>query len=641
MKSLACPVSFFALLALACSAAAAEPNDAAREAFRFFAEEGRTSTALRRVSPTQGSPVPVDVVTSEEIRASGAVNLWDLLRFRVGLDVIEGRSSAGTNRAVVSVRGIPRDQTSELLVLLDGRSVYDPLSGVTLWERIPVQLQDIERIEIVRGPNAALYGSNAGLGVINIITRRPAAALAGEATFKGGTQRLGEGSAAVETAGERGGARLSATSRTQGGFPTAADPNVEGHDFLHDHTVSARGWVRAGEGSVDLFAGASRQDFGKSFGNFPQNHAITNFQMARLTLPTGPDSSMELRVSRDESDSDESSDANGRVTSVRYWQYDTEGLHTVSWADGRMQTTYGAGWRYAASASSYLYGSSPLQTNRTVRGFLHQSIRVLPTVTVMGGLNHETANAGGYHKDFQGAVLWSPTDEHSLRLSYSRANTKPQLVHRYANFDANAFVHVAGNRNLYPSPLTSYEAGWRGLFVERALTVEITGFYTEIRDHLNLDQTSGPSIVNLTYDNTNTVILRGLETSLRWRVGPGRSMYANYTEETVADQDAHAIYLNTTPRHKVNLGFDWALPLHLRASMNAGWKDAYMADSTSGAAQEAVPAFWRLDARVSWAASSRLELFVAGQNLEQPYRREYVDGLVVPRRIQAGATVRF
>jgi iron complex outermembrane receptor protein len=637
------PLALAALFVFAFPAAAAEPSDAAKEAFRFFAEESRSSTALRRVSPTQGSPVPVDVITSEDIRASGAVNLWDLLRFRVGLDVIEGRSTGGSNRAVVSVRGIPRDASNELLVLLDGRSVYDPLGGSTLWERIPVQIQDIERIEIVRGPNAALYGSNAGLGVINIITRRPAASRAGEATFRGGTQRLAEGAVAGETASERAGIRLSATSRTQGGFPLQANTSVEGHDFLHDHTGNIRGWVRAGENSIELLSGISRQVFGKPVDPFAKSLTDSNYQMVRLTRPTGADSNMELRVSRDESMSSDKPGSNGEAeATTRYWQYDTQGLQTVAWGGGRLQTTYGAAWRYAASASSYLYGASPLQTNRTVRGFLHQSIQVLPTVAIMGGLNHETANAGGYHKDYQVATLWSPTEEHSFRASYSRANIKPQLVHRYADFTASSgFVHVAGNSQLNPSPLTSYEAGWRGLFLEHALTLELTGFYTEIRDHLNIDETSGPATKNYTYDNTNTVILRGLETSLKWRVGPGRSLYANYTEETVADQDAHAIYLNTTPRHKVNAGFDWALPFRLRASMNAGWKDAYMADSTSGTDQEAVPAFWRFDARVSWTPTSWLELFVAGQNLERPYRREYVDGLVVPRRIQGGTTVRF
>ncbi len=636
------PLFAVVLVLLAAPVAAADPAESAQEAFRFFAEEGRSSTPLRRVSSMQGSPVPVDVITAEDIAASGVVNLWDLLRFRVGLDVIEGRSSSGSNRAVVSVRGIPRDTNAELLVLLDGRSVYDPLSGVTLWEQVPVQLQDIERIEIVRGPNAALYGSNAGLGVINIITRRPSARLAGEATLRGGTGSLGELSAAGESAGARGGLRLSATSKTQGGAPSVANPSVEGHDFIHDHAGNFRGWTKLGDSTVELMAGVDRQNFGKSFGVRSQGRMFTNFQMAHLERPTGPDSSLEINFSRNEFIASEFPNDSGLETNSRFWQYDTEALHTISWADGRLQTTYGAAWRYAASASSYLYGSTPLQTNRTVRGFLHQSIQVLPSVVLMGGMNHETANAGGYHKDFQTALLWSPTEAHSLRLSYSRANIKPQILHRYADFTTNSgAVHIAGNPNLTPSPLTNYEAGWRGLFRDRTLTLELTGFYTEIRDHLNLDETSGPAAVNFTYDNTNTVILRGLEASARWRVALGRSVYANYTQETVRDQDAHAIYLNTTPHHKVNLGFDWALPLHLRASMNAGWKDAYKADSTSGAAQEEVPAFWRLDARVSWSPASWIELFLAGQNLERPYRREFVDNLVVPRRIQGGTTVRF
>lgn len=639
------PAPLALLLALLAAPAAARPGKA-DEAFRFFAEEGRASTALRRVAPTQGSPVPVDVITAEEIAASGAVNLWDLLRFRVGLDVIEGRSSSGSNRAVVSVRGTPRDNSHELLVLLDGRSLYDPRSGVTLWEQIPVQLQDIERIEIARGPNAALYGSNAGLGVINILTRRPSGPLKAQAAARAGTGRLGELSAAGETSGERAGLRLSATSRTQGGAPLAADPPAQGHDFLHDHTGNFRGWARLGEATIDLSAGIDKQDFGKTTGVKPQGHMTTNFQLARLERPVGPDSTLELRVSRNESLSSDFPDPAGRDTSSRFWQYDTEGLHTIAWGDGRLVTTYGAAWRYAASGSNYLYGATPLRTNRTVRGFLHQTIQVTQTVSIMGGMNHETANAGGYHKDFQGAVLWAPVEEHAFRASYSRANIKPQILHRYADFNfdiGNGFMggHMAGNSALNPSPLTNYEAGWRGLFLDKALTFELTGFYTEIRDHINQDRTSGPNVFNMAYDNTNTVILRGLEAALRWRAGPGRSLYSNYTQETVRDQDAHAIYLNTTPRHKVNLGFDWTLPLHLRASMNAGWKDAYKADSTSGAAQADVPAFWRVDARVSWSPAAWLELFVAGQNLERPYRREYVDNLLVPRRIQGGAVVRW
>src|SRR5690606_38393348 len=94
------------------------------------------------------SPVAIDVITREEIEQSGAQNIWDLLRFRAGVDVVEGNSIEG-NRALVSVRGLPSEFVSSLQVLLDGRSVVNRINSGVFWHSIPVSLQDIERIEIV------------------------------------------------------------------------------------------------------------------------------------------------------------------------------------------------------------------------------------------------------------------------------------------------------------------------------------------------------------------------------------------------------------------------------------------------------------------------------------------------------------
>ena len=149
--------------ALLLLALAAVPASAADDAFDFYREVAMVSVASRRPEAAWRAPVAVDVVTAEEIKAYGYSSLPDLLRFRAGMDVVCARSADG-NRAIVSARGFARDFVSEMQVLVDGRSVYSPFLGGVYWASLPVQMQDIERVEIVRGPNAALYGSNSALG---------------------------------------------------------------------------------------------------------------------------------------------------------------------------------------------------------------------------------------------------------------------------------------------------------------------------------------------------------------------------------------------------------------------------------------------------------------------------------------------
>ncbi|MDE2491946.1 MAG: TonB-dependent receptor [Elusimicrobia bacterium] len=630
-----------AVLAAAALAAPARAASSGDDVFRFFREEADAVTALRRPAPVDRSPLAVDVITRREIEDSGARDVWDLLRFRVGLDVIEGRDQQGADRAVVSVRGIPRDSVNELQVLVDGRSVYSPVSGGVLWEHIPVQLQDIERIEIVRGPNAALYGSNAGLGVINIITRRPEAPFRAEASVSGGSLDARDGSAAVEAARAGWGARLSASDRAPGGFPKA-DGSGTGNDWLRDQKANFRGWANAGpDATVEALAGVARGGLGQTTGTDTQGTFLDHFQTLRATRRFDGGSTLEARVSRTEDDTRESPDINGNVdvADTRYWQYDAEALNSIPWADGRLRTTYGLAWRYAASRSNSIYGLGTGDvTNRTLRGYLHQEIRLTDAVSVLGGASNETANAGGDHTDYQAAALWSPIPGQSLRLSYAHADTMPQLFNRYGNLASyGGAVHVYGSTDLAPSPLTDYEAGWLGRFFDDRVDVEVTGYYMDIRSHLNLD---GSSTV-LTYDNTNLVELRGLETSLKWRPSPGRFFYANFTRETVTDDDGHKLYIHTTPNDKANFGADADLPWRLRASFNAGYKDVYLADSNTGQNQDLIPAFWRLDARLAWTARPGVELFVAGQNLLAPSRREYIDGLAVPRVIFGGVNLRW
>ena len=107
------------------------------------------------------------VITQEDIRRSGATNIPDLLRMVPGMDV----SQINANDWAVSARGFNQQFSNKLLVLIDGRAVYTPLLGGVNWDTQDVPLEDIDRIEVIRGPGATLWGANAVNGVINVVTK--------------------------------------------------------------------------------------------------------------------------------------------------------------------------------------------------------------------------------------------------------------------------------------------------------------------------------------------------------------------------------------------------------------------------------------------------------------------------------------
>ncbi|MDC4227473.1 MAG: TonB-dependent receptor plug domain-containing protein [Candidatus Manganitrophus sp.] len=255
-------MKMFSVLLLVDAAASISAAEEAPLELEFFAQEAQTVTASRRLQPVREAPVAVEVITPEEIQASGASNLWDLLRFRVGMDVLDGRSVDG-NRAIVSVRGFPEEFVDSLQVLVDGRSVYNAYSGGVYWEQLSVQLQDIERIEIVRGPNAALYGSNAALGVINIITKKPSLKRSASAYALRGNIDLFQTGAAYEALGDNLGYRLSYSFWNEDGFhnaPSAPNPFFTippAEDFLSSHKTNLKGfWNPTDLFGLEFFAGA-------------------------------------------------------------------------------------------------------------------------------------------------------------------------------------------------------------------------------------------------------------------------------------------------------------------------------------------------------------------------------------------------
>jgi len=153
------------------------------------------------------APAAIYVITQEDIRRSGAASIPEALRMAPGLQV----ARIGSNRWAITSRGFNSELANKLLVLIDGRSVYTPLFAGVFWEAQDLMLEDIERIEVIRGPGASVWGANAVNGVINIITKKARDTQGGLITTGGGSAERGFGSLRYGTGlGSRGHYRIHA-----------------------------------------------------------------------------------------------------------------------------------------------------------------------------------------------------------------------------------------------------------------------------------------------------------------------------------------------------------------------------------------------------------------------------------------------
>jgi len=617
-------------------AAAARPSLAQDDAFEFFREEAKVYTASRRPEPAWRAPVAVDVVTAEEIGAYGYENLWDVLRFRAGMDVLDGRSGDG-GRAIVSARGFSRDFVSEMQVLVDGRSVYSPFLGGVYWANLPVQMQDVERIEIVRGPNAALYGSNAALGVINIITRRPGNERSAALSARGGN-RSAAVSEAAEAGVKRGGLRLSHTLERAAGHPRP-DGTADATDFLHSNKLNLSGRVAPDDATdLELMAGGSFNSQGVPTTPSQRLTHEQNFEMIRAERRLASAGTIEAVVSHYESRQAADPSFVGKVE-VRTYQYDAEVMHRTQWADRRVSSVLGAGWRMSGVHSEQAFASAPSQRNQVLRGFTHHAVKVHETLTATAGVSLEDSRAGGFQPAWQAAAVYAPREGDAFRLSYSRAPTMPPLFNKYADYRASAATRVLGNPDLAPQQLSSWEAGWGHRAMNGALRTELTVYYLEIKDRIfTFTRTAGaPALVS--YDNRNRASARGVEASVEHAFAAGRAVFANYTFEVIRDDKGPSAFDATgvrrgTPEHKANVGGRTLLGRGFGASALLGYKDSFASGSLP------IKRSFRLDARLSWTRAD-WDLFVAGRDLLQPYRVETNGGTAVPRRFEAGVSKRF
>ncbi len=605
----------------------------------FFAELPLVVTASPLPQRREDAPVAVTVIDRELIEASGATEVAELLRLVPGFIVGYDRGHAPVAAHLVANDAFSR----RMQVMVDGRSVYVPTIGGPVWSALSLNIDDIERIEVVRGPNSATYGSNSFLGVVNIITR--AAALdgglyarvnAGERGLREVTVRSGGGTARMDY-------RLTAWYQEDRGFRNRFDGRRVGH-------VVGRADIQAtGRDRVSVQVGFSQgdvdqdepQDDAAAGGNTPR-HAIvlrSNFQLVEWERALGDEERLLARFYHNGYDNVEEYTLVNLpsppfpVTTLPYDQsrsgqrYDLELRHSLAPAEG-LRLAWGASVRRDQVDSPRFLGRfNPVDIDMQ-RLFGHAAWEVAADWLLHGGLMVENNDITGTEPAGLLAANWRLRPGHTLRLSASTATRTPVAFEAFT--DTGIDIPGVGRQQVFfrktmpdAERITSFELAWVGATAGNGLRWDVAVARHRLRDLVVLEPGEAGDIdpdKEGYFANSGEVDLDTVQAELDWRHSRGRvhlayaHAHADAPPTTRPDQD----FNTASPRDVASL-----LVIHRLApgwTVSAGayylGRMKHISDSGLRAATR------RYDLRLAYrwkGRDYRGELALTGQNLGPGY----------------------
>ena len=480
----------------------------------IFSEE--TRSVSRYGQPLLEAPATVTVLTAEDIRMSGASNVPDVLRRVVGVDVMQ-LSAAQPD---LSIRGFNRALANKVLVLVDGRSVYQDILATPIWATIPVMLEEIERIEVVRGPASAVYGANAVTGVVNIITRAPGTG-SNLVHMEGGAPGYARGT--VVATGRRGdtATRLSAGFHQAGRWSTS-EPVVDGGPYVSyfDDPSRALGIVmangrvdrRLGEvGSMSLSGGYSGgiSEF-YVFGRMGDFALDFDSAYARADLSLGPvhvrsfynkfvaETGLFTRFAGEDSlptfvDSDT---VDGEVEFIQRFEGANVDHHIVG----------GVGYRFKKIAWGYLADDGAnadehharvfIQEEAALGAFTESGWRPFRLVGSLRFDRHPLVDDPLKTVSPRAAAVWRFHERRSARITGGTAFRAPSQMESYLELyqpvqGANGYaVQTLGDQDLLPERVFTVEAGLHDESSD-IHSADVTVYMNEVRDLIGLTDVDG------------------------------------------------------------------------------------------------------------------------------------------------------
>lgn len=599
-------------------------------------------SASRLPQSKSESPAAVTVIDRDMIRASGARQVADLFRFVPGFQVSYAYDSQGLN-PVVTYHGLSDAFSRRLQVLVDGRSVYSVFIGGVFWSDLPLAIDDIDRIEVIRGPNAAAYGSNAFFGVINIVTLDATHARGTLLNVAAGEHDIRDGFARGGWKTKNGDVRLTVGYQGDNGlgdFPDASRARLA--SMRGDFQLSMRD-------SLEVQLGVSDRDFGVGFedrtAQMPRDSdATASYQQLRWRRVTGMHEELSVQLfhhywRQDQDYETEPLDLTGVGLGVLRVpvsfdaaenRYDFELQHLMApSADWRL--VWGIGARRDSAQSRPYFATDQTLVNRIYRVFANTEWRVRPSTTINVGVMAEKNELAGRDLSPRLALNQQLSANHSLRLAASSATRAPTLIEKRGD---NRYViggllleqEQAPAGNLASERLRSYEFGYFGWALNRQLAVDLRVYHNEIRRLITEIALPAPTIDGemLTYRNEGEAIVRGAELQLDYRPRSGSRIYFTFARMYIdadgfSDEaiDNEADQERSVPRFSGSLLLSQRFAGHWQASA-AYYRAAAFDWLGSG---DAVDREGRLDLRLAREfrlAAARGEVALVVQNVGAP-----------------------
>jgi len=663
--------SFFRTILMA-GAALVAPGTVFAQAVDYGTLEqmyGQPVTTSATGKPQLASRVPADMVIigADEIRQSGADNIPDILQFVTGIDI--RRYSWGDVQ--VGIRGYDTPSYPRMLVLIDGRQVYHDDYGYTAWNTIPVQLDEIRQIEIVKGPATALFGFNAAAGVINIVTFDPLLDSVNSATARGGTQGYASGSlVATQHFGTTAGVRISAGGYLSNGYQVlsgSADPfppqqgtwNLSGRwqvtptvllraesGYANAHTLTQITLDTFGNEANDAsywrFGAAADTRLGALDFDLYRNMTIANFEQG------GPlNNTADVLVAKISDLLKLNADNTVRVG----LEYRNSGIQFSGYGGGT--ASYDV---YAANGMWDWQISRMLELTNAVREDylqLHDTGVFLPSPGRTREIYDSTTLAA---LSFNSGLVIRATDKDTIRITAARGLQLPSLI----DFGGQILYFgglVAGAPDLHPTSVWNAELAYDRRLSGLGATLTSSVFFQR---NTNLLPFPGYTLSGFygrepifSVNNIGSSDEVGFEVGARGKTRGGfrwnvSYRYASISQDITASaaqiQNTQIQYANGTPRHEVVWGLGYSLP-KWEFDLQARWQSAYMdflrpSLSSPGAIPFPIADYVTLNLRIAYNITDYFSLAGVAEQVNLTNQIETA-GETVDRRFFGVARVHF